>query len=193
MSYVLSEPYATLYEEYLEYEKRGLSIQAYESLQGQTMRFLKWLEEKELALQEVKIVHAMEFKNDMAKKTNIYGMSVSQGTVCNYIKTARRFYKWLLEREEVKTNPYASSWKSLKTYANDAVFGKPNPLFHPSKQLSAESRILRRNSIPDGNQLLPSIAFHGENASLHHHDIYPPISPLHEMPCFLRSIFHAKG
>lgn len=106
MSYVLSEPYATLYEEYLEYEKRGLSIQAYESLQGQTMRFLKWLEEKELALQEVKIVHAMEFKNDMAKKTNIYGMSVSQGTVCNYIKTARRFYRWLLEREEVKTNPF---------------------------------------------------------------------------------------
>lgn len=106
MSYVLSEPYATLYEEYLEYEKRGLSIQAYESLQGQTMRFLKWLEEKELALQEVKIVHAMEFKNDMAKKINIYGMSVSQGTVCNYIKTARRFYRWLLEREEVKTNPF---------------------------------------------------------------------------------------
>ena len=60
MSYVLSEPYATLYEEYLECEKRGLSIQAYDSLKGQTMRFLKWLEEKELPLQEVKIVHLFQ-------------------------------------------------------------------------------------------------------------------------------------
>jgi hypothetical protein len=40
MSYVLSEPYAALYEEYLEYEKSRVSKQGYESLKGRTRRFL---------------------------------------------------------------------------------------------------------------------------------------------------------
>lgn len=106
MSCVLSEPYASLYEEYLDCNRTGLSRQAFESIKGQSFRFLKWLEEKELLPHEVKTVHAMEYKNDMAKKVNREGLPVAPGTVCNYIKTAIRFYRWLLEKEEVKSNPF---------------------------------------------------------------------------------------
>lgn len=106
MSYVLSEPYATLYEEYLEYEKPGMKRRAYERLQRITLIFLKWLEEEELLPDEVRVMQAMKYKNDMAKRVNRDGMEIKAGTLCNYIKAVRRFYKWLLEKEDVKTNPF---------------------------------------------------------------------------------------
>ena len=106
MRYGLTKPYVSLYEEYLEYERPGMSLQGYKSLEGLTRRFLGWLEEKQLMPQDVRITQAMEFKNDIAGKRNINGELISQGTICNYIKTARRFYKYLLERETVSTNPF---------------------------------------------------------------------------------------
>lgn len=106
MSNVLTKPYASLYEEYLEYERPGMSRQGYKSLEGRTRRFLCWLEEKQLLPQDVRITQAMEFRNDVAGKRNVNGELISQGTICNYIKTARRFYRYLLEKETIKTNPF---------------------------------------------------------------------------------------
>ena len=71
MRYVLTKPYVSLYEEYLEYERPGMSLQGYKSLEGLTRRFLGWLEEKQLMPQDVRITQAMEFKNDIAGKRNI--------------------------------------------------------------------------------------------------------------------------
>ena len=68
MSYVLSAPYATLYEEYLEYEKSRVSKQGYESLKGRTRRFLSWLEEKDLLPEEVKIMDAIQFKKEVGER-----------------------------------------------------------------------------------------------------------------------------
>ena len=106
MRRTFTKPYASLYEEYLEYERPGMSMQGYKSLEGRTRRFLCWLEEKQLRPQDVCITQAMEFRNDIAGKKNVNGELISQGTICNYIKTARRFYRYLLEKETVRTNPF---------------------------------------------------------------------------------------
>ncbi len=106
MSYILSEPYAAFYVEYLEYERPGMKERSYCRHKRMILSFLRWLEGEKLLPQDVKVVHAVKFKTDMSRRVNRNGSEISAGTLCNYIKAARRFYKWLLEREAVKTNPF---------------------------------------------------------------------------------------
>ena len=106
MGCVFKEPYDTLFREYQEYEKPRLSIQGFTSNVGRAKRFVGWLEGKSLLPKEVGIAQAQEFVSDMGKRTNRNGNPISQGAICNYIKMARRFYKYLLEKEIVETNPF---------------------------------------------------------------------------------------
>ena len=106
MSYVLSEPYAELYNEYTEYERTNLCSRSFDRVERMNLIMFRWFEQKEILPQEIKILQATEFVNDIAKRVNRDGKFISQATICNYIKNARRFYKYLLEKEMVQTNPF---------------------------------------------------------------------------------------
>ncbi len=106
MGCAFKEPYEALFREYLEYERPRLSVQGFASNTGRAKRLIVWLEERDLLPNDVRITQALEFVSDMGKRTNRNGNPISQGAICNYIKTARRFYKYLLEKEIIETNPF---------------------------------------------------------------------------------------
>ena len=106
MSYVLSEPYASIYEEYTEYEKARVSEQGFESLKGRTRRFLKWLEEEELLFEDVKVTDAIRYKKITGERKTMDGKDISTGTVVNYLKTAKSVFRYLVMTQRVKSNPF---------------------------------------------------------------------------------------
>lgn len=106
MSYVLSEPYASIYEEYTEYERTNLCARSFDKACRMNLIIFRWFEENEILPEEVKIIQAMDFVNDISKRLNRDGKYISQGSICNYIKGARRLFKYLLEKEIVRTNPF---------------------------------------------------------------------------------------
>ena len=106
MSYTLSEPYASVYEEYLEYEKGLVSRQGYISLQNRTRTVLKWFEEENILFEDVNIQDALRFKEYLSEKTTKNGIYISTGTMLNYLKAVRKFFRYLLSTEKIKTNPF---------------------------------------------------------------------------------------
>ncbi|MBP5751479.1 MAG: tyrosine-type recombinase/integrase [Treponema sp.] len=106
MSRTFKEPYSSLYEEYAEHERTRLSRQGFASCMGRTGMLVEWLEERKLMPDDVGIIQAMEFVGDVSKRTGRSGHPVTQGTICNYIKSARRFYGYLVESEAAASNPF---------------------------------------------------------------------------------------
>ena len=106
MRITFGEPYSKLYQEYAEHEQTRLTRQGFASCMGRTARLVGWLEEKGLMPEDVRITHALDFVSDMGKRINACGTPISPGMICNYIKAARRFYSYLLEREAIGTNPF---------------------------------------------------------------------------------------
>lgn len=106
MPYIFSEPYASLYEDYLEYERSRVSAQGFESLKGRSRRFLKWLEEKDLLFEEVKVSDAIRYKKELSEMKTKEGKFLSTGTVLNYLKTARAVFRYLVITEKTKSNPF---------------------------------------------------------------------------------------
>lgn len=106
MSYTLSEPYASVYEEYLKYEKGLVSSEGYISLKNRTRTVLKWFESENLLLEEVNIQDALRFKEYLNEKNTKDGVCISTGTMLNYLKAVKKLYRYLLSTEKIKTNPF---------------------------------------------------------------------------------------
>ena len=106
MCSVLGEPYASVYHSFLEYEKLRVSEQGYQTIKTIAYRVIKWHENKGLLFEQVNMRDILAFKKDISERTNKNGNLISNGTVCNYIKAARRLYKFLMASEKVRTNPF---------------------------------------------------------------------------------------
>lgn len=106
MSYTLSEPYASVYEEYLEYEKTRVTDQGFESLRGRAKNFMKWLEEEDLLFEDVKVTDAIRYKKVISERKRKDGKDISTGTVLNYLKTARSVFRYLVLVEKIKSSPF---------------------------------------------------------------------------------------
>jgi len=107
MGYVLSYHSACLMDEFLASEKPKVSLQGYTSLEGLTRRVLTWFDNEELDLRQVGINEAMQFASWIAERQTDEGQPYAVGTVCNYLKVARRFFAFLVLTERIRTNPFA--------------------------------------------------------------------------------------
>lgn len=106
MSYTLSEPYASFYEEYLEYEKNIVSRQGFVSLRNRTRRVLKWFEEENILLEETDISDALRFKEWVSEIKKEDGNCISVGTMVNILKAVRSIFRYLLQTDRIKTDPF---------------------------------------------------------------------------------------
>ena len=106
MCSVLDEPYASVYHSFLEYEKLRVSEQGYQTIKTIAYRVIKWHENNGLPFEQVNMRDILSFKKYISERTNKNGNLISNGTVCNYIKAARRLYKFLMASEKVRTNPF---------------------------------------------------------------------------------------
>ncbi len=107
MGYALSAAYAELYEEYLAYEKPRVSRQGYAALAGCARRVLRWFDAEELTPEDVTLSQAARYQAEVAGMVTKEGEPLSTGTVCNYLKAARKFFGYLVLAEKISTNPFA--------------------------------------------------------------------------------------
>ena len=106
MSYTLSEPYASIYEEYLEYVKNLVTEQGYMSLRNRTRKILEWFENENLLLEDATILDALRLKEYLCERTKEDGSCISTGTMINSLKAVRKLYKYLMYTDRIKTNPF---------------------------------------------------------------------------------------
>jgi len=108
MGYTLRSPYDEIHDDFLASRRPHLSAQGFCKLGDITRRILFWFEAEELLPEELSITDATRFLAAMAERTNRSGVSVSAGTVCNYLKVARALFSWLLSLERVRSNPFCA-------------------------------------------------------------------------------------
>lgn len=107
MGYILSGEYADLYDRFLERERPRVSAQGFQSLCGLARRMLLWFDNEELSLAEVTIREAVRYQAYLSGLHTKEGSPVTSGTMQNYLKVARRFFRYLVETELIKSNPFA--------------------------------------------------------------------------------------
>ena len=106
MGYVLSAPYDSLYDSFLVYEKPRASKQGYRKLSDSTRRFLMWLDGEDLIPETFGMLEAVRYQAYLSELTTRTGTAISSGTMQNYIKVARRLFRYLVETERIATNPF---------------------------------------------------------------------------------------
>ncbi len=106
MGHILSAPYDTIYDSFLSYERPRVSKQGFTSLEGNTRRFLQWLAREDLLPEEVKIQDAVRYQAYLSSLTNREGKTIAAGTMQNYLKAARCFYRYLCTMGTVSSNPF---------------------------------------------------------------------------------------
>jgi integrase/recombinase XerD len=107
MGYILSAEHADLYDRFLESEKPRVSAQGFTSLSGLARRMLHWFDAEDIRLTEVSIREAVRYQSYLSGLQTKEGSLVTTGTMQNYLKVARRFFRYLVETEVIKTNPFA--------------------------------------------------------------------------------------
>ena len=106
MGKALSEPYAQLWEEFLEFERRKVTERGYESIKTISFHVLKWLERNDLLPVEVTVQDALEYKAAVASQINKDGKPITSGTCSNFIKAARRIFRYLVTSGQRESNPF---------------------------------------------------------------------------------------
>jgi integrase/recombinase XerC len=106
MGYVLSASTADLLEEFLEAEKPKVSVQGYTTLVGIARRVLRWFDDEELEVTEIRITDAVRFASSLSARLTPEGAPIGVGTMRNYLKVARRFFDYLVQTGRLGSNPF---------------------------------------------------------------------------------------
>lgn len=107
MGYVMSALYADLYEGFIERERPLVSRQGYLGLVGMTRRMLIWFDSEDIVPTAITIQDAVRYQAHLSEMQTKEGNPIMTGTMQNYVKVARRFFKYLVETDRIKTNPFA--------------------------------------------------------------------------------------
>ena len=106
MGYVLSAPYAQLWEGFLDFEKRKITKSGYIAIKSASFYVVKWLEQQDLLPVEVTVQDALEYKASVANQVNKEGKPITSGTCCNLLKAARRVFRYLVTSGQRESNPF---------------------------------------------------------------------------------------
>jgi integrase/recombinase XerD len=106
VSYNLSTTSADLLDEFLATERPKVSKQGYTSLQGLTRRMLQWFDNEDLDLFALTISDAVRYQAWLADHRQEDGSAYDCGTIHNYLKTARKFFAFLVATERLGSNPF---------------------------------------------------------------------------------------
>lgn len=106
MKIQLYEPYNSLCSQFLDYEKQKKSEKMYKEIEYKAYNFFLWLQEKKINPKNLNIKYANLYMLEKSRVKNKKGKQISNGTLCNYIKTARRVYNYFIEINYVSSNPF---------------------------------------------------------------------------------------
>lgn len=108
MTNSLSDPYLCLFTEYLAFKKAILSKQGFDSLRKRTKNVLLWFQQEKILFENSTIEDAVRYRKYISEKKTKKGILLSKGTVQNYLKCAKAFFKWLVLIEKIAVNPFES-------------------------------------------------------------------------------------
>lgn len=108
MTNSLSDPYSCLFTEYLAFKKTLLSRQGFDSLRKRTKCVLLWFQQEKIIFENSTINDAIRYRKYISQKKTKKGALLSKGTVQNYLKCAKSFFKWLVLTEKITVNPFDS-------------------------------------------------------------------------------------
>lgn len=144
---IYSDELNSLYEDFLVFEKaKGISFQGYEAIRNCIKKFLDYISEYQISLNEIGYFQAMEFQRYLIESGRKDGKPFASGTIHNFIKSAIRFFHFLKSRDLVGSNPF----KSIKKIR----YSKPLP-----------KNILKEKEM---NQLLEHLKGFMEHKKLNH-------------------------
>ncbi len=106
MKIKLYQPYYSLCLQFLDYEKQKISEEMYKDLEYKANNFFLWLQEKKINPKNLNIKDANSYMLEKSKIKNKNGKQISKGTLCNYIKIARRVYNYFVEINYISSNPF---------------------------------------------------------------------------------------
>jgi site-specific recombinase XerD len=119
---VLSEPYASLWDEFLGFQQRRVSKQGYYLIRQSSFQLMKWLEAQDIRPEELTVQDALEYKAAVAGTVTKDGNALSAGTCCNRLKAGRTFFKFLVTSGRRDSNPfYAVSYPRIPEHINRNV------------------------------------------------------------------------
>jgi integrase/recombinase XerD len=107
MGFVLSNRYAEIYNDFIEFQKPRVSERGLITLCNLTRSVLKWFDDEEVLLDDVDIACALRFKQYISEKKDINGKTLAPGSVCNYLKAVKKLFSYLLQTDRRDSNPFA--------------------------------------------------------------------------------------
>jgi integrase/recombinase XerD len=106
MERTIRAPLADLADAFLASQKLLVSVQGFTTLRGLTFRMLAWFDAEELDTQTITIQDALRYQAYLSERLTKDGQKIGTGTMLNYLKTARRFFSYLVQIELLATNPF---------------------------------------------------------------------------------------
>jgi site-specific recombinase XerD len=106
MPNTLRAPYATTFDEFLSFKKRRVSAQGYSSLKKNVRVVLFWFQAHKILLENATIEDALKFRQAECNRKKANGLLITTGTVHNRLKAARSPFRFLVNTEQRKTNPF---------------------------------------------------------------------------------------
>jgi site-specific recombinase XerD len=103
---VLSAGYAELWEEFLAYKERRVSVRGFAAVKAASFSLLKWLEERDVRPEEATVRDALEYKAFVAGRVTKAGLPVTAGTCRNALKAGRVFFGYLVAGGRRDGNPF---------------------------------------------------------------------------------------
>jgi site-specific recombinase XerD len=106
MGFVLREPYASLYEEFLSYQKPRTSAQGYKACAARLRVVAGWLDREDIPPEEAAIADVLRFRKESGERPGKTGGPVCGGTIHNYLHSGRIFFDYLISTGRRNTNPF---------------------------------------------------------------------------------------
>lgn len=106
MEKVLHAPYDTLYEEFLSYCKERSTKQGYISVKNTSYRILSWFEQEDILIEEAGVRDCLYFRKSIGQRVTREGKPVSEGTIQNYLKIARKLFSYAVQSGRRESNPF---------------------------------------------------------------------------------------
>ena len=106
MGFVLREPYASLYEEFLSYQRPRTSVQGYKSCAARLRVVTGWFDREEILPEEAAIADVLRFRKEAGERLGKAGGAVCGGTVHNYLHSGRILFDYLISAGRRNTNPF---------------------------------------------------------------------------------------
>jgi site-specific recombinase XerD len=103
----LREEYASIYREFLDYQKRRTSNAGFVTLKKTVRYLLTWLQTENIPLNKAAFRDCIRYRDFVSSRTKTDGKTLAVGTLHSRITGGKALFRYLVETEQREENPFA--------------------------------------------------------------------------------------